>query len=492
MFVNLSRILKDAKQGKYAVGAFNVYNYETIKGVVESARELNTPVIVAFGERYMENMELSEAALLVRAMAEKSDVPIALHLDHCKSSDTILKAIDSGFTSVMFDGSDLKFEDNIKQTGKIVKIAHAAGITVEAELGALSLGAFSNEEGNREIYTNPLEAKRFAEETGIDALAVSIGTVHGMYKGEPKINIDILKEISGQVDIPLVLHGGSGTPETTIKECIKNGICKINVNTEISMYTVERLKELLSEKEYHLSKVSISEEVKQNSGRKKPSGGLSIFVILLPIILILFGTVMGVLLKKGSTGALIFSFLGDKNIAMLIGVFVAMLTMRKYIEKPMNDVIMNAAESSGLILLITGAGGSLGNVINGSGIGQYLVDTLSGWHISVLVLAFILSQILRAAQGSTTVALVTTSSILGPVVASMGASPVLVALAICAGGIGCSLPNDSGFWVVQRFSGLSVTETVKSWTLGGTIAGVTAFIMVLILNLMKGFLPGLM
>jgi GntP family gluconate:H+ symporter len=235
-----------------------------------------------------------------------------------------------------------------------------------------------------------------------------------------------------------------------------------------------------------------TEKVQQNNGKNKPSGGLSIFVILLPIIMILFGTVMGLFLEKGSTAALIFSFLGDKNIAMLVGVFVALITMKKYIEKPMNDVIMNAAEASGLILLITGAGGSLGNVINGSGIGQYLVDTLSSWNISVLVLAFILSQILRAAQGSTTVALVTTSSILGPVVASMGASPVLVALAICAGGIGCSLPNDSGFWVVQRFSGLTVTETVKSWTLGGTIAGVTAFIMILILDLMKGFLPGLM
>jgi fructose-bisphosphate aldolase class II len=259
MFVNLNRLLGDAKQSKYSVGAFNVYNYETIRGVVDSARELNRPVIVAFGERYMGNMELSEVAGLVKSMAEKSEVSIALHLDHCKSFDTIIKAMRAGFTSVMFDGSDLSFEDNIRRTREIVVIAHAAGVTVEAELGALSLGEFSNEEEGREIYTNPLEAKRFAEETGIDALAVSIGTVHGMYKGEPKINIAILKEISKQVDIPLVLHGGSGTPEKTIKECIKNGICKINVNTEISMYTVEKLKEILLKRDYHLSQVSIKE-----------------------------------------------------------------------------------------------------------------------------------------------------------------------------------------------------------------------------------------
>lgn len=231
---------------------------------------------------------------------------------------------------------------------------------------------------------------------------------------------------------------------------------------------------------------------KETAKVSKPSGALSIAVILFPIILILLGTSMALVLKKGSLAMNIFSFIGDKNVSMLLGVFVAILTMKKYIEKPINEVIVKACESSGLILLITGAGGAFGNVINASGIGKYLVTTLSGWHISVLVLGFILSQILRAAQGSTTVALVTTSSILGPVVAQVGASPILVGLAICAGGIGISLPNDSGFWVIQRFTKMSVTDTLKSWTLGGTICGFTAFAIVLILDLFRGILPGLM
>ncbi|HYE11663.1 MAG TPA: GntP family permease, partial [Patescibacteria group bacterium] len=140
--------------------------------------------------------------------------------------------------------------------------------------------------------------------------------------------------------------------------------------------------------------------------------------------------------------------------------------------------------------LVTGAGGSFGNIINTSGIGKYLVDTMQGWSISILVLGFLLSQLLRAAQGSTTVALVTTSSILGPLVAGTTASPVLVALAICAGGIGCSLPNDSGFWVLSRYSGLSVQDTIKAWTIGGTVVGITAFAIVMLLSAMP-FLPGL-
>lgn len=234
---------------------------------------------------------------------------------------------------------------------------------------------------------------------------------------------------------------------------------------------------------------SITDDGEEN--KSAPSGGLSLFILLLPILLILLGTIMGVILPEGSAGESFFSFIGDKNIALLIGVIVAGLTMKKYICKPINKVLVRAAESAGMILLITGAGGALGNVINSSGIGKYLVDTMSAWSISVLVLGFILSQILRAAQGSTTVALITTSSILGPVAVQMGASPVLVALAICAGGIGLSLPNDSGFWVVTRFSNFKVSDTLKSWTAGGTIAGVTAFVIVLILNALSGILPGI-
>jgi ketose-bisphosphate aldolase len=160
----------------------------------------------------------------------------------------------------MFDGSSLPFEENIKKTAEVVAIAHAVNVSVEAELGALAGGEFSNEEAGEEVYTNPKQASYFVEKTGIDALAVSIGTVHGMYKGTPRIDVEVLKKIAACIEIPLVLHGGSGTPEEVIRECIRNGIAKINVNTEISYYTVEQVKALLqSGKSYHLSQLALKE-----------------------------------------------------------------------------------------------------------------------------------------------------------------------------------------------------------------------------------------
>jgi len=231
--------------------------------------------------------------------------------------------------------------------------------------------------------------------------------------------------------------------------------------------------------------------VKEEKKSSKPSFGLSLFVLLLPIILILLGTVLSVLLPKGSPTSKLFSFVGDKNIALLIGVVVAMVSMKKYFEDSLEGVVMKAMASVGVILLITGAGGSFGSIINSSGIGTFIVDTFKNMNISVLIFAFLLSQILRSAQGSSTVALITTSSILGPMAPTLGVSPVLVGLAICAGGIGLSLPNDSGFWVVNKFSKFDTTKTMQVWTLGGTIAGVTALIVILILSLLSGVLPGL-
>lgn len=260
MMVSFARMLRAARRERYAVGSFNVYNYETIRGVIESGREAGLPVIVAFGATYLPNMDVDEVAALVRTMGAASDTPVALHLDHCKSFDVIVRAIKAGFSSVMFDGSALPFEDNLRQTARVVEIAHAAGAGVEAELGALAKGAHSNEEDATEIYTSPDEAARFAAETKVDALAVSIGTVHGMYKGTPRVDVEVLKRIAAVVDIPLVLHGGSGTPESIIRACIANGIAKINVNTEISMHAVEKIRALLaSGKDIHLSVLSREE-----------------------------------------------------------------------------------------------------------------------------------------------------------------------------------------------------------------------------------------
>lgn len=260
MIKNLAAVLGEARRKKYAIGSFNVYNYETIRGVIEAGREMKMPVIVAFGENYFANMGVGEVFALVNTMAAKADVPVVLHLDHCKSFDHVMQALRAGFTSVMFDGSRLSFEENIEKTAQVTAVAHAMGASVEAELGALALGDFSNEEAARQIYTDPEQAHHFVADTGVDALAVSIGTVHGMYKGVPRVDVDILKQIAAVVDIPLVLHGGSGTPPDTIGECIRNGICKINVNTEISVYTVEKVKALLaSGKTPHLSGIALHE-----------------------------------------------------------------------------------------------------------------------------------------------------------------------------------------------------------------------------------------
>lgn len=224
-----------------------------------------------------------------------------------------------------------------------------------------------------------------------------------------------------------------------------------------------------------------------------PSFGLSMFALLLPICLILVANILVSLLPETHAALPILKFVGDKNIALLLGVIVAFLALRSHLTKKFTDIVVEAADSSGLILLITGAGGAFGSVINASGIGGFLVDTMTEMSIPILVLGFVMSALLRVSQGSTTVALVTTSSILGPAIAGTGASPILVGLAICAGGVGLSLPNDSGFWVLNRFSGLSVKDTLRSWTAGGTIAGFGAFAIILIIHAINSVvgLPGL-
>lgn len=213
-----------------------------------------------------------------------------------------------------------------------------------------------------------------------------------------------------------------------------------------------------------------------------PGFGLSMGALLFPILLILAGNLFTALLPKDSLWYSIMGFVGDKNIAMLAGCICSFLMLRKYMTKSFEDVIQDAAKSAGLILLITGAGGAFGNVLSTCGIGDYLVTTMTAMNIPPIVLAYVLALLLRVSQGSTTVALVTTASILGPSIAGTGASAVLVGLAICAGGIGFSLPNDSGFWIISRFGDLSVSDTLKSWTVGGTIASFTAFGVLLILN----------
>jgi len=267
MLVNFKELLAEARENKCAVCAFNCYNYETIRGAIEAAAELEKPIIIAFGENYFSNMDLEEVVALVTQINRKYCTRVVLHLDHCKSVANIRKAIQAGFTSVMYDGSELNLAENIKNTREVVQMAHLENVTVEAELGSLARGIHSNEDDTREIFTNPEEAKEFVEATGVDALAISIGTVHGLYKGKPKINIDVLKKINAQVNVPLVLHGGSGTPEDVLKRCIAEGIAKINVNTEISVRVIEAIRQLVTgENIGHFSELSLKSKyvVKEN------------------------------------------------------------------------------------------------------------------------------------------------------------------------------------------------------------------------------------
>lgn len=226
--------------------------------------------------------------------------------------------------------------------------------------------------------------------------------------------------------------------------------------------------------------------------KSMPSFSKSLSILLVPIVLILLASFIPLVLGKEHSIVPLVKFLGDKNVAMLIGVIYAAIISKPYINKNISDIMTEAADQIGLILLITGSGGAFGVVLQATGIADYIAVTLSGFSIPILILCFLISQIIRCAQGSTTVALMTTASILSGTIAASSVSPVLCAIAICVGGIGLSLPNDSGFWAISRFFKISVQDTIRGWTVGGFIAGITGLVFVSILSLFQNFLPGLM
>lgn len=246
MLVNTKAMLETAQRDGSAVAAFNVYNLETVQAALRVAEREERPVIIALGERYFPTVDVEGFSAMVREMAAKAAVPVSLHLDHAYEKESIIRAIRCGFTSVMYDGSKYDLEENIRRTKEIVEIAHMAGVSVEAEIGSVARGEFSDEEEGDGTLTDPDAARRFVAETGVDFLAAAIGTVHGMYTGEPKIDLQLLERIRTAVGIPLVLHGGSGTPDDVITKAIRSGICKINVNTEVSMAAVAYLQNFLS------------------------------------------------------------------------------------------------------------------------------------------------------------------------------------------------------------------------------------------------------
>lgn len=234
MLVNLNEVLKKAQKEKYAVGLFNTTDTDMLQAVIEAAEESNSPVILGTAEVLLPYGELKLIAPSVIAAAKRTKVPVVVHYDHGLTFDRCIEALKLGFSSIMFDGSAKPYEQNIAETREMVKIAHAFGATVEGEIGHVGEAA---KEDNllTDMYTTPEEAKAYLDATGVDALAVAIGSAHGVYKKKPMLNIERLKEISGEVKVPLVLHGGSGLSDDDFKNTIRNGIAKVNIFTDLCL-----------------------------------------------------------------------------------------------------------------------------------------------------------------------------------------------------------------------------------------------------------------
>ena len=236
-------LLKAQKEG-YALGAFNVENMEMVQAVIEAAEEMRSPVMIQTTSGTLKYATPAMYASMVRAMAEKASVPVCMHLDHGDSVETAKKCMEAGYTSLMIDGSKLDFEANIAITREVVEMA--GDLPIEAELG--TVGGKEDGHSAEAQYTEPDKAVEFVKRTGISSLAVAIGTAHGIYKGEPKLDINRLAEIRKVVDIPLVLHGTSGVPEDAVRACIKEGICKVNYATDLRIAYTNGVRALLAEK----------------------------------------------------------------------------------------------------------------------------------------------------------------------------------------------------------------------------------------------------
>ena len=242
--VTSEKMLLDAQKGGYAVGAFNAENMEMVMAIVDAAEELQAPVIIQTTPSTVKYAGLDMYLANVRAAAERASVPVAMHLDHGSSFDLAMKALHTGYTSVMIDGSQESFENNIALTRSVVRAAECMGIPVEGELG--TVGGKEDDLEASAGCTLPEEAAEFAEKTGVSSLAVAIGTAHGVYKTTPKLDVERLKEIRRVVSVPLVLHGASGLTDEAVKSCIAEGICKVNFATELRQAYTAGVKEYLA------------------------------------------------------------------------------------------------------------------------------------------------------------------------------------------------------------------------------------------------------
>ena len=244
--VSMNEVLQKAQKNGYAVGAFNVENMEMIQAGIAAAEELNSPVIVQTTPGTLKYADVDYFFANVKTAAEKASIPVVLHLDHGNSFALVMKAVRAGYTSIMIDGSKLPFEENIALSKSVVDACHAVNVPVEAELGRVGGKEDDLVVSGDTPYTDPAEAKEFAARTGVDSLAVGIGTAHGFYKGEPHVDLDRLGKIREVVDIPLVLHGTSGVSDAVVAEAVKNGICKVNYATDLRVAFSEGVKQTLS------------------------------------------------------------------------------------------------------------------------------------------------------------------------------------------------------------------------------------------------------
>ncbi|MDO5541092.1 MAG: ketose-bisphosphate aldolase [Eubacteriales bacterium] len=251
MLMNMKELLKIANENNFAVPAFNVADYSMFKGLMEVTESLDAPVIIAIHPDELAHVG-QEMIKAVIERAHKSTVPVTIHLDHGASYEQVIWAIQTGYTSVMIDASSLPFEENADICKKVVKTAHAVNVSVEGELGTIGTADDFGEAGSKVIkYTDPEDAKKFIEETGVDCLAIAIGTCHGIYpKGvDPKLRLDILKEIKAKIpDTPLVLHGGSSNPDDEIEQSVELGVNKINISSDIKAAYFNKMREVLKNK----------------------------------------------------------------------------------------------------------------------------------------------------------------------------------------------------------------------------------------------------
>lgn len=238
MLVNMNDILYKAKQDRYAVGLFNAVNMELARGILEAAERTGSPVIMGTAEVLFPYGSLEEVSYFLLPMAKKAGVPVVIHLDHGLNEETCLKALELGFTSVMYDCSADSYAENVRKVKQMADIAHSYGATIEGELGhvgdnegSLEGSSFDHPEA---FYTNPAQARDYVEKTGVDALAIAVGTAHGAYKLPPKLDFERIQRIAQEVSVPLVLHGGSGLTDADFKKAIQCGISKINIFTDIN------------------------------------------------------------------------------------------------------------------------------------------------------------------------------------------------------------------------------------------------------------------